>query len=217
MPRDRQQREKQLIDAVGEIVASEGFDQLGINKVAQKANVNKILIYRYFGGLEGLIEAYIQQNKPIVSAPPIDVERLRNASLEEFFDACYNYLINEFRLLRGNVAAQEFLKADLLNVVGNSNPLAFEKDKQLQEMINNLAGIIDSKNGPAFSALVISGLTLLTFSAQQKKVVFGIDLQTDEGWARIETALANLFRGAYLYTKERLEKEGKSLPGEESP
>lgn len=214
MQRDRPQRERRLINAVGEIIAEEGFDQLGINKIAQKADVNKILIYRYFGGLKGLINAYVTQNKPVVSAPAIDVERLREASLEEFFDACNEYLVNEFRLLRGNVAAQEFLKADLLTVQGNANPIAFEKEKQLRGMIDDLATLIHTKNGPAFAALLISGLTLLTLSGGQKKIVFGIDLQTDEGWSQIEAALANVFRGAYLYTKERLNDEG-NLPGRE--
>jgi|GEM_PF-2326441 len=91
----------------------------------------------------------------------------------------------------------------MLNTMGSSNSIAVEKEKMLQKMINELAKLIGTKDGAAFSTLVISGLTLLTFSGQQQKVLFGIDLKTDEGWAGIETALANIFRGAYLYTKER--------------
>lgn len=207
MQRNRLQREEKLIETVGEIVATEGFDQLRINKIANKAGVNKMLIYRYFGGLDGLVNAYLLQIKPIVSAPPIDTEYLKNAPLEEVFQTCTDYLVTEFRLLRDNVAAQEFLKADLLNAVNNGNSIAFEKEKQLQKMIDELAKIVGSKDGAAFSALIVSGLSLLTFSAQQQKVLFGIDLKTDEGWARIETALANIFRGAYLYTKERQDAE----------
>ena len=149
------------------------------------------------------MNAYLQQTKPTVCTPPIDVENLKKASLEEVFQTCTDYLITEFRLLRDNVAAQEFLKADMLNTMGSSNSIAVEKEKMLQKMINELAKLIGTKDGAAFSTLVISGLTLLTFSGQQQKVLFGIDLKTDEGWAGIETALANIFRGAYLYTKER--------------
>ncbi len=215
MQRNRLQREKRLIETVGEIIEKEGFDQLRINKIATTAGVNKMLIYRYFGGLDGLIEAYLKQTELVVSAPLIDTERLKEAPLDEFFQVCNDYLVAEFRLLRKNVTAQEFLKADLLNSTGNNNPIAFEKEAQLRGMIEKLAGIIDTKDGPAFSALIISGLTLLTFSAHQQKVVFGIDLQTDEGWAKIETALANIFRGAYLYTKERQAAEQASAGDEE--
>lgn len=215
MQRDRAQRERSLIEAVGVLLAEEGFDQLRINKIAQRAGVNKILIYRYFGGLDGLVNAYLAQNKPVVAAPLIDTNRLRDAPLEDFFQACYDFLIEEFRLLRSNVAAQEFLKADLLNTPGNDNPIASEKEKQLLSMIDELADIIDTRYGRAFSALIISGLTLLTFSAQQKKVVFGIDLKTDEGWAEIEAALKNLFRGAYLFTKERFDAGQSAVDGQE--
>ncbi len=207
MQRNRLQREQRLIETVGEIVATEGFDQLRINKIASKAGVNKMLIYRYFGGLDGLVDAYLKQTKLVVSAPPIDIERLRTAPLHEVFQACNDYLVTEFRLLRNDITAQEFLKADLLNVVGNSNPTASEKEGQVRKMIDELSKIIGTKHGHAFAALIISGLTLLTLSAQQQKVVFGIDLQTDEGWAEIETTLGNLFRGAYLFTEERIEAE----------
>jgi AcrR family transcriptional regulator len=211
MQRNRLQREQRLIEAVGEIVKKEGFDQLGINKIASTAGVNKMLIYRYFGGLSGLIDAYLRQTTPVVFAPPIDVERLKTASLEEFFQACTEYLITEFRMLRQNVTAQEFLKADLFNVMGSNNPLASAKEAQVREMIDALSTMIGAKHGPGFAALIISGLTQLTFSAQQQKVVFGIDLQTDEGWAEIEATLTNVFRGSYLFTKERLELERASM------
>jgi AcrR family transcriptional regulator len=214
MPRDRSQQEQKLIKAVGKLIIEQGYDQLKINKIAQQAGVNKVLIYRYFGGLEGLINAYFKQEKPSIEAPFIDIQQLKEASLDEFFNVCRNYLIEEFRALRKNVAAQEFLKADLLNAHDtNSNPVAREREQRLQAIIEELATIIGTKDGNAFSAILISGLTLLTFSAQQQKVLFGINLESEEGWARIEAALANIFRGAYLYTKERIDSQAELTPG----
>ncbi len=51
-----------LIKAVNNIIEESGFEGLGINAVAAKAKVSKMLIYRYFNSLDGLIAAYIQQN-----------------------------------------------------------------------------------------------------------------------------------------------------------
>lgn len=58
MERDRNTTEKKLIEAVGKILCSEGYQSIGVNKVAKVAGVDKKLIYRYFGDLNGLVEAF---------------------------------------------------------------------------------------------------------------------------------------------------------------
>ena len=60
--KNRQATEMTLIKAVNDIIEESGFEGLGINAVAAKAKVSKMLIYRYFNSLDGLIAAYIQQN-----------------------------------------------------------------------------------------------------------------------------------------------------------
>jgi len=53
--RDREATRARLIGAVGTLLAREGFKGLGVNAVAREAGVDKVLIYRYFGGLSELI------------------------------------------------------------------------------------------------------------------------------------------------------------------
>ncbi|MEG0647254.1 MAG: TetR/AcrR family transcriptional regulator, partial [Bacteroides sp.] len=49
--RDREATEKRLIDTIGQMVAEQGFEKIGINAVAAQSGVSKILIYRYFGSV----------------------------------------------------------------------------------------------------------------------------------------------------------------------
>lgn len=56
MKRNRQQTEKRIVEAAITLLAEEGFNGFGVNAVASKAGVDKVLIYRYFSGLEGLLE-----------------------------------------------------------------------------------------------------------------------------------------------------------------
>lgn len=205
MAKDRLQTEQRLLDAAHEIITNEGFDQLRINKLAQQAKVNKILIYRYFGNLNGLIEVYYERYKPVVAAPLIDVKRLEGATLDEFFQTCCDFILDEFRLLRANPQAQQFLKNDLMaNQPGVPNPLAFRKAQQLDVMIDELGQQINSEYGRSFTTILMSALTLLTFMAQDKRTVMGIDLGTDEGWLEIENAVRRIFYGVMLATRERL-------------
>ena len=60
--KNRQATELTLIKAVDDIIEENGFEGLGINAIAAKAKVSKMLIYRYFNSLDGLIAAYIRQN-----------------------------------------------------------------------------------------------------------------------------------------------------------
>ena len=54
--RSRPKTEGKFLKAVLELVANEGCSALGINAVAHKASADKVLIYRYFNNLNGLLE-----------------------------------------------------------------------------------------------------------------------------------------------------------------
>ncbi|MGB0744931.1 MAG: TetR/AcrR family transcriptional regulator [Opitutales bacterium] len=54
--RSRANTELRFQDAVNELITESGCAQLGINLLAQIAGSDKVLIYRYFGGLDGLLQ-----------------------------------------------------------------------------------------------------------------------------------------------------------------
>lgn len=59
--RDKEKTRLKLINAVGEIIKTEGYTALGVNNIARKADVNKKLIYRYFdNNVNNLIETYVK-------------------------------------------------------------------------------------------------------------------------------------------------------------
>ena len=50
--KNREHTESRILEAVASIIESEGFEKLGINTIASKANVSKMLIYRYLVDLK---------------------------------------------------------------------------------------------------------------------------------------------------------------------
>lgn len=56
--KNRVNTEQKLLDAVEHLLLNEGFSTVGINSIARQAGCDKVLIYRYFGGLEGLLERF---------------------------------------------------------------------------------------------------------------------------------------------------------------
>lgn len=60
--KNKEQTKRKLIQALGELIKEYGFQSLSASKVARKAEVDRKLITRYFGGLNHLVEAYILEN-----------------------------------------------------------------------------------------------------------------------------------------------------------
>jgi AcrR family transcriptional regulator len=60
-PRDRDATRKRILAAVGALLAEGGFQRLGINAIAARAKTDKVLIYRYFGGLDALLATYAEE------------------------------------------------------------------------------------------------------------------------------------------------------------
>ena len=56
LKRSRPKTEQKFQDAVLDLVANSGCGNLGINAVAQIAGADKVLIYRYFGDFDGLLQ-----------------------------------------------------------------------------------------------------------------------------------------------------------------
>lgn len=59
----RQASENALIEAFGRVVQRSGLRSVGVNEVVKEAGVGKALLYRYFGGLPGLVRAWGERNR----------------------------------------------------------------------------------------------------------------------------------------------------------
>ncbi len=78
--RDREATKARLLGAVGIVLARDGFAALGVNAVAKEAGVDKVLLYRYFGGLPELLREWGASGRFWPS-----VAELVGARPEEFF------------------------------------------------------------------------------------------------------------------------------------
>ncbi|GAB3496908.1 TetR/AcrR family transcriptional regulator [Spirosoma knui] len=216
MQRNRAETEQRLIRAVGQIISTEGYDQIGINRIASRSGVNKILIYRYFGGLEGLLDAYTRQVNPPTDVIPIDIEQLRTEPLEKVLETCCEYLLAEYKQFRNDPQAQEFFRAELLGMNVPTSPFTIEKGQQFRLLIRQISELLQTSYGLAYVTFIHSAMVMLSLLSQQKKAPIGFDLTDDENWAQIETVVRQIFRGAYLQLNERQNRRKKTNPKEKS-
>lgn len=76
--RSRSNTEQRFQEAVLEMVAESGCAHLGVNAIAEAAGYDKVLIYRYFGDLEGLLQRVAESRSWLPTA-----EALRPALSKE--------------------------------------------------------------------------------------------------------------------------------------
>lgn len=58
--KDRLQTEQRILHALEILLLERGFTAVGVNSVARQAGCDKVLIYRYFDGLDGLLLAFAE-------------------------------------------------------------------------------------------------------------------------------------------------------------
>jgi AcrR family transcriptional regulator len=60
MIRSRLQTEQRILKAVETLLLERGYPAVGVNAIARQAGCDKVLIYRYFSGFDGLLLAFAE-------------------------------------------------------------------------------------------------------------------------------------------------------------
>ncbi len=190
--RNSEETRKKLIRAAKELLAKKGFQKIGINSIARKAGVDKVLIYRYFGGLQELLR---EMAKTSDFWPTLEEmaggtsEEIKSMDIRKLSSTILKGRIRE---LRKRPATQEILRWELMERNELTDELHFERESQGDELNNLVPFGTENINGvdiPAVTALIISGITYLILRSKTADTFNGIDLHSESGWKRIEGAI----------------------------
>ena len=194
--RNRQMTMERILRAMGDVMAERGTEKAGINAVAEKAGVNKVLIYRYFGGWNGLLEAYVQRgfflsmfNEKFLDAVP------DNLTAENRSKVWSEYTIQYMREFRARKPSQELIRWDMSHgETDRARRLAEFRDNSYKKLVDKLAPF--SEYDPiAITSLMVAAVTNVVLTSTQRDHIGGIDLRTDAGWERLETAIRRIYSG----------------------
>ncbi len=198
--RNRSKTGEKLIQATIAILREEGFDHLGVNAVAERAGVSKVLIYRYFGDYGGLLRAVAER------VTPLDADFAKNI-LTGTGDAASpaEVVRSVVHGLHRAVAENELLQQVLIWELSTDNELTAAMARQREEtgraQTEALRSFLRSKkvdadiDVDALVALITAGVFYLTLRSRTVDQFNAIDLKSEEGWDRIAGALLPLFSG----------------------
>jgi AcrR family transcriptional regulator len=193
-PRNRDATRERILAAVGTLLAREGFSSLGVNAVAREAGVDKVLIYRYFGGIDALLDAWGRAALAAPSTasasgpPPPDGAGRAAAALLGFARAAREHPqaleVMRWELVEDNALTRRL--AELREAAGFTDLARLGLDEARAREVDL----------PAVAAILSAGLLHLALRARTAPRWLGIPLRSRQGWARLERAATSLARNA---------------------
>lgn len=192
MTRDRQATEQKILDAVGRLLVQAGFQTLGINAVAREAGVDKVLIYRYFGGLSELLEAFGRSADFWWEVDDLIGDHLPPP--EEDTPGAWVSLVYRRHLdaIRNRPVTQAILAWELVADNALTATLAEIRESRSAELVQRLQAKLGRTADPrwrAVSALLGAACNYLIVRAATVDRFGGVPLQSPEGWHELEAGL----------------------------
>jgi len=179
--KSREQTECKILEAVASIVESDGFEKLGINTIALKANVSKMLIYRYFGGLEELVARFIMQKDYWANTATLILNP------HSVGDSIKSMFRNQIEQLRNDVTLRRLCRWELSCHNASIERLRDKREENgcnLIKVVSRLTGCSNSEVA-SLASILSASISYLALIEDQCPTYNGIALQTDKGWEQI--------------------------------
>ena len=198
--RNKEQTKRKLIQAVGEIIKTEGFSNLKISKIAKKAEVNRKLVYRYFGTLDYLIEAYVVKNDYWMVFSDQMKEMLRQHNYVSSQELITAILQNQFKFFMSQKEMQRLILWEL----SVDNPLMRSIHNARESMGEKFLELTDEHfrntkvNFRAITALLVGGIYYTILHTVYNGGAFtGLDINSQAGNDEILKAIEQIVGWAY--------------------
>ncbi|OCJ12065.1 MULTISPECIES: TetR/AcrR family transcriptional regulator [Rhizobium] len=196
--RNRAATEQAILDAAKRLLAEEGFQNFGINAVARGAGCDKQLIYRYYGGLNGLVEAIgTDLGDWVKDRIPDDTGGM--------FLLTYGDLMERLALLFLDALRADPLMRRIVawEVSENSEQvrrLSEARSKALAGWIERMRGSLTPPKGvdaQAVNAMIFAAIQHLVLSAAVSDQCAGLPLKNAKDWEKAAASLKRIVRGVY--------------------
>lgn len=201
MPKSRAETTDKILQALGRVLSRDGVRGVGINAVAREAGVDKVLIYRYFGGMEELLRTFAEQNEIWPSVSELEGGGIDGAEPSEL-------LIRYARALRARPGTQEILRWELIERNELTESIAHLRSQFASRVFARLPKD-GSHDLQAITTLACAGLTYLALRARSTELAGDLPLRSDDGWQRLEEATRTICR---LASSADLESEAGQRP-----
>ncbi|PWJ59870.1 AcrR family transcriptional regulator [Dyadobacter jejuensis] len=189
--RDRERTKGKILKAVGDVIEQYGTEKVGVNLIARTAGVNKVLIYRYFESVDGLMEQYVKSGLYTSTSADDYLADMGPISPEEATEALTKVNITFLRDMRSRKATRDLLRWE----IGTGKPMLTDtRNASALKIMEKIGKLPNYEDTGALMAFLTAGIYYLTISADYRDTFIDLNLKSDEDWKRIEDLCERLIR-----------------------
>lgn len=179
--KDRDVTEKKILEAVGDIIVNEGFEKVGVNAVSKRVGVSKMLIYRYFGGLDELIAQYILQKDYWIN---ITTNPKKSTNIGRTIKQLFREQIAQ---LRKDITLKRLYRWELSTNNPITTQLREKREKNGCYLIKVVGELTQSpqKEIASLASILSASISYMALLEELNPIYNGIDLKSDKGWEQI--------------------------------
>ena len=200
--RDSEETKSRILDALARIIVRDGLGAVGVNSLSREAGCDKVLIYRYFGDLDGVYRAYAERGDiwhtteellagidPAETSLPYAIKRcLRNHALG----------------IRRRPLTIAVLAAELSERTPLVTALESVRERRANALTAWLAKHYEAPPGldfPAIGLLLSAAINYLATRARHTRVMSGVPIKTDADWERLLNAADRIVDSVFAPTQ----------------
>lgn len=195
MTKNREETEKKILNAVQKVLIEDGAANLGVNTIARKAGVSKVLIYRYFDSYNALIIKYIEQNNPFPQIRKKSLKYIKdeNPKLEDaviyFFSELIDYVYD-------NPSFREILIWEMAFSNDITKEIAKHREESSIEIFKSIYEYypqIDKGKFPGITSILTGGIFYLTARSNTVDKFSGFDIKESREY--LKSSIKSLIYG----------------------
>ncbi len=209
-PRDRGATEAAILAAVGQVLARDGFAAVGVNTIAKEAGVDKVLIYRYFGGLPKLLQAWGKSGSFWPDASELMAHDHAAFLALPAADRYARFIAHFIDSMRARPLTIEILAAEVAERNELTAILEAQREAWGESVSRLLLGDDEFKRHPELHGLtvvLIAGVQYLLVRGRSIRVFGGIDIRSDAGWNTIKASAQTMARHLFADPASSIQTE----------
>ncbi|AJW61610.1 TetR/AcrR family transcriptional regulator [Elizabethkingia bruuniana] len=203
--RNKEKTKQKLLNAVGKILATKGYSELKVSKIATVAGLDKKLIYSYFGSTDKLIDEYIKSQDFWANVD--DQEIMTSGFSDGGQEITTNMILQQYETLARNKEYQKIILWGISETRPSLRKLADDREAVGNPLLDQVIDPLfkeQSKEYRAILAMLVAGTYYLNLHFTVNGSTFcGLDFNKEEDAKVLKDAIATIIDDQY----KKLEKK----------
>lgn len=195
--RDRDATERHILAAAKEVLAEEGFANFGVNAIARRAGCDKQLIYRYYGGLDGIAEAI---GADLATTLSEDLKPLSSPAPRTYGELMRRLALGLLDLLRRDRLMQQINAWEAASPSPLVKQLIAARSKRMAIWMFEMRGALQPPAGDdegVGGRCIDAAVQQIVVAAGANGEFSGMPLREDAHWQRLREAVTTLVTSVY--------------------